>query len=107
MMITPENGVDGLDRLYRVLSAVPQKAALPDDQPIFVLPKRRMSVREAFFAVKETLPTGECGGRILSDMRVSCPPAVCPVVCGEVIDGKLIPYLIKLGFNRLSVVKNP
>lgn len=107
MMITPENGVDGLDRLYRVLSAVPQKAALPDDQPIFVLPKRRMSVREAFFAEKETLPTGECGGRILSDMRVSCPPAVCPVVCGEVIDGKLIPYLIKLGFNRLSVVKNP
>jgi arginine/lysine/ornithine decarboxylase len=64
-----------------------------------------MSVRDAFFSQKETLPTGKCGGRILSDMSVGCPPAVCPVVCGEIIAEDVIPFLTALGIEKLSVVR--
>lgn len=106
-MITPETEKKGLELLYNALSSLPKSAPL-DVRPTAVkLPKRIMSVREAFFSAKEILPTQNCAGRILSDVNISCPPAVCPVVCGELIEEDIIPVLISLKIKELSVIKNP
>lgn len=106
-MITPETEDSGLQRLYSALSSLPQKKPLDIRLPLIRAAKRVMSVREAFFSAKETLPTQDCAGRILSDMNISCPPAVCPLVCGELIEEDMIPALVSLGIKELSVIKNP
>ncbi len=104
-MITPETEDSGLQRLYGVLSSLPQKKPLDIRLPLIRKAKRVTGVREAFFSAKETLPTQDCAGRILSDMNISCPPAVCPLVCGELIEEDMIPALVSLGIKELSVVK--
>lgn len=104
-MISVETGADGLDTLCNSLLRLPRKAEIYDNNIKFKTPEKAMSIRDAFFSQKETLPTGKCGGRILSDMNVCCPPAVCPVVCGETVSEELIPYLINLGIDKLSVVR--
>jgi len=104
-MLTPKTKQNGLDLLCSALCSLPRKEKIRINAPAFKLPERAMSVRDAFFSQKETLPTGKCGGRILSDMSVGCPPAVCPVVCGEIIAEDVIPFLTALGIEKLSVVR--
>lgn len=104
-MITPETEDSGLQRLYSALSSLPQKKPLDIRLPLIRAAKRVMSVREAFFSAKETLPTQDCAGRVLSDVNISCPPAVCPLVCGELIEEDMIPALLEIGIRELSVVK--
>ena len=104
-MITPETEDSGLQRLYGALSSLPQKKPLDIRLPLIRAAKRVMSVREAFFSAKETLPTQDCAGRVLSDVNISCPPAVCPLVCGELIEEDMITVLLEIGIKELSVVK--
>ncbi len=104
-MISKETGADGLDALCSALFSLPKKTEIQKENVKFRIPGRAMSVRDAFFSQKETLPTEKCGGRILSDMNVCCPPAVCPVVCGEIIAEDVIPFLIGLGIEKLCVVR--
>lgn len=105
-MITPEIEDKGLQTLYGVLSALPQKPPVTAKTHKVITAKRVMSIREAFFSQKEILPTQDCAGRVLSDVNISCPPAVCPLVCGELIEAEMIPELLSLGINELSVIKN-
>ena len=104
-MISEKTGADGLDTLCSSLLCLPKKAGISDNGVKFRTPDKAMSIRDAFFSQKEALPTGECGGRILSDMNVICPPAVCPVVCGETVAEELIPFLLDIGIDKLFVVR--
>ena len=106
-MITPEVEEEGLKRLFDVLSSLPQKQALNVKPVTLITPKRVMSVREAFFSQKEILPTRSCAGRVCSDVNISCPPAVCPISCGELVGEDMIPVLLDIGIKELSVIKNP
>ena len=104
-MVSTETGRQGLDILRSALLKLPKRDRKEKNLPRLILPQKAVSIRDAFFAAKESLPTEFCAGRVLSDMNVSCPPAVCPVVCGEIIDEKMIPYLKSIGIDRLSVVR--
>lgn len=104
-MLTPEVEEQGLSRLSDVLSALPKKRALNIRSPFVISPKRVMNIREAFFSAKEILPTQNCAGRVCSDVDIGCPPAVCPLCCGELIDEDMIPALLEIGIKELSVVK--
>lgn len=103
-MINPSTGKRGLDRLVSTLKKLPRLPEIPHNAPALRIPERVMSIRDAFFAQKETLPTLECAGRIFGDAAVSCPPAVCPAVCGELISGECASYLLSLGITECSVV---
>lgn len=105
-MITPETEEEGLIRLYNALSSLSQKQPLQAKRRKIITAKRVMSIREAFFAQKEILPTQNCAGRVLSDVNISCPPAVCPLSCGELIEADMINELLDLNIKELSVVKN-
>ena len=69
------------------------------------LPERVMSIRDAAMAAKETISAKESLGRILSDVSVSCPPAVPIVVSGERIDEDAIRCFEYYGIETCTVVK--
>ncbi len=86
MMITPEIRKRELKRLEDVLSDVPLREPRREGPPPLPRPERVMSLRAAALSPAEAVSPEECEGRILSEARVSCPPAVAPAVGGERID---------------------
>lgn len=104
-MITPQTGARGLSRLVKALGALPAREPVESKRPEPYIPERVLGIREAFFSQKETLPTRECEGRICCDANIGCPPAVSPVVCGELIDAKCVRILLACGIERCTVVR--
>lgn len=105
MMLTPETGKDGIDRLRDVLLSIPKRPAITQQPPEIGLPAKAMSIREAAMAAKEIIPAKESLGRILSDVSVSCPPAVPIVVSGERIDEDALRCFDYYGIDTCTVVK--
>lgn len=106
LMLTPETGADGIARLEKALTAIPQKPAVTVQPPAFSLPERVMSVREAAFAPCETVAVSESVGRVLARASVGCPPAVPIVCCGEKIDEAAAACFAYYGIAECTVVKN-
>ncbi|MBQ5886074.1 MAG: aminotransferase class V-fold PLP-dependent enzyme [Clostridia bacterium] len=105
MMLTPETGTDGIARLQEALLSIPRREAITERPPEMGLPARIMSIREAAMAAKETIPAKDSLGRILSDVSVSCPPAVPIVVSGERIDEDALRCFDYYGIDTCTVVK--
>ncbi|MBR4961125.1 MAG: aminotransferase class V-fold PLP-dependent enzyme [Clostridia bacterium] len=104
-MLTPETGAEGLERLTAALLSLPRKNQIPDAPPVFSLPERVCSPREAAFAPQETLPARSCAGRILAQANTGCPPAVPIVVCGERLTPETIDALLYYGIEFCTVVR--
>ena len=105
LMTTPETGEAGLRRLTEVLTAVPQRTPIREEAPVFSLPERVMSPREAAFAPRVTLPACQCAGRVLAEVHVGCPPAVPVVVCGERMDPAVLEVFRYYGITQCSVIE--
>lgn len=105
LMVTPETGCEGLQRLEKALCAIPAKAPIPAPPPAFCRPERQMSVREAALSPCETLPVSQCEGRVLAAATVGCPPAVPIVMCGEVISREHMECFSYYGIETCTVVK--
>ena len=104
MMITPETGKEGLDRLEQALLSIPKRENSLSAPPDFHLPERALSIREAALSPCENLPVEVCKGRILAAANVGCPPAVPIVVCGERIDKESIERFRYYGIENCTVV---
>ncbi len=107
LMPAPANGEGGLARLKDALLAIPRRPALAQSAPAYHAPFAAMSVRQAAFAPRESLPAGACLGRVLAAPALNCPPCVPIAVCGEVIDGEVLERLRYYGVNRCEVVARP
>lgn len=105
MMLTPETGEDGIARLREALLSIPRRAAITGRPPEMGLPEKVMSIRDAAMAAKEIIPAKDSLGRILSDVSVSCPPAVPIVVSGERIDEDALRCFDYYGIDTCTVVK--
>ena len=105
MMLTPETGKDGIARLEKALLSIPKQPTITGRPPEMGLPERVMSIRDAAMAAKETISAKDSLGRILSDVSVSCPPAVPIVVSGERIDEDAIRCFEYYGIDTCTVVK--
>ncbi len=86
MMITPEIRKKELKKAEEVLVSVPARKQKRAGPPAVPRPERVMSLRAAALCPAEAVPPEKSEGRILSEARASCPPAVAPVVGGERID---------------------
>ena len=104
LMPTPWNAEADLARLEAALLAVPRRAPIPCAAPPYRAPRVALSVREATFAPRETLPVERCEGRVLAAPAVSCPPCVPIALCGEVIDAGVIERLKYYGVATCDVV---
>ena len=105
LMPAPQNADDDLCRLRRALLAIPRRDALPDDAPAYRAPRAVLSLRQAAFAPRETLPADQCLGSILAAPALSCPPCVPIAVCGERVDADVIRRLRYYGIERCEVVR--
>lgn len=105
LMPVPWGDGDALPRLEAALMAVPLRAPLPGCAPEFRAPERALSIREASFAPRESLPAERCLGRVLAAPALSCPPCVPVAVSGEVIDRAVLERLRYYGIVSCEVVK--
>lgn len=106
LMFTPENSEDSLLRLKNVLCGIERKPEITEKAPAIPRAVRRMTAREAMFAISERLDTAQCQGRILASANIACPPAIPVAVCGEVVDKAAIELFEYYGIIECNVVKN-
>ncbi len=106
MMLSPENGEQELGRLEQALCVISRRAPITEKPPVFTLPERVLSPREATFSPHETLPLSRAEGRILALATVGCPPAVPLAVCGERLDRNVLAAMAYYGISECVVVKN-
>ena len=106
LMLTPEIGTEGLQRLKIALTGIPPKPTITTAAPVPGKGISIMSPREAAFCPSATIPVAESLGRILASPSVGCPPAVPIIVCGEEINQSAIDCFMYYGIETCCVT-NP
>lgn len=104
LMLSPYMNEAALAHTADVLCTLERRAPLQRKAPMPHIPPRAATIREAMLAPGERIPLSEAMGRVLSSLSVGCPPAVPPVICGEVIDEKTIEILAYYGINECRVM---
>ena len=66
-------------------------------------PQIKMSLRDAFYAEKETIRKEEANGRISAEDVAECPQVISILLPGELITEQHLPYLND--YETLDVVK--
>ncbi len=103
LMFTPENDVQGLEWLERVLLDIPKREPVSASLPPMCKPERYCTPRQVMLCVGEERDVKDCLGMVLVSPMVSCPPAVPIVVCGEVVDRAAIDLMLYYGVKRCRV----
>lgn len=107
LMLTPENNDGELERLESRVVSIPPKPPLGKKKAVLTeAPQRAVSIREAVMSPSVRVPTREAVGRICAEPAVSCPPAVAPVVSGEVISTEGAELLRAYGISDLRVMRD-
>ena len=105
LMLTPQLGEEGLERLETALKTIPARPPIEEKPPVFRRCAQVLSVREAVLSPCETVPASRAVGRVLAAPSVGCPPAVPILVCGERIDEATVDAFAYYGIKTCSVVK--
>ena len=105
LMLSTESSDHDLDRLRLAFSSLAKKA--PEKLVTFpkAAPKKATSIREALFAQSERISVSDAIGRICASPTVSCPPAIPPIVSGEIIDKNTVAALLYYGIETIDVIK--
>ncbi len=63
----------------------------------------KMTLREAYYSHKETVPKSQAVGRISAEVIAECPPGIAVLLPGELITEEHMPYLVDYDF--IEVIK--
>lgn len=105
LMPSPYNTKDDLKRLETYLCGIEGKPILVNKPPKLEQSKKAMNVRQALFSSSITLDVSKSLGQVCSSVTVSCPPAILPVIPGEVISESSIEVMKYYGIETIRVVK--
>lgn len=105
LMPSPYNTEDDLKRLETCLCGIERKPFLINKPPKLEQSKKAMNVRQALFSSSITLDVSKSLGQVCSSVSVSCPPAILPVIPGEVISKSAIEVMKYYGIETVRVVK--
>lgn len=105
LMPSPYNTKDDLKRLETCLCGIEGKPILVNKPPKLEQSKKAMNVRQALFSSSITLDVSKSLGQVCSSVTVSCPPAILPVIPGEVISETSIEVMKYYGIETIRVVK--
>lgn len=105
LMPSPYNTKDDLKRLETCLCGIERKPLLINKPPKLEQSKKAMNVRQALFSSSITLDVSKSLGQVCSSVTVSCPPAILPVIPGEVISESSIEVMKYYGIETVRVVK--
>lgn len=103
LMLTPSSE-GAVFRIYDMLSALPKRAEITEPMPSLPRGCSSVSIREAMLSPSREVPVRDAVGHILATPSVSCPPAVCVLVCGEVIYEDAVRAFEYYGIDRCRVV---
>ena len=107
MMLSPQTGPEGLEKLESALRRIPRRPPVPEKPPRLPDPDPVLSPAEALLSPAEEVPLAESRGRILADPCVSCPPAVPILVSGERIGDQALRCFAYYGISSVLCVANP
>ncbi len=102
-MPTPENTKEDLARIPLALGENPFSYEEKERMSI-AFTKQMMTIREAMFALPESIPAKASLGRICRVPTVSCPPAIPIAVPGELIDASILKLFAYYGIENVDVV---
>ena len=103
-MFTPEISKSELEYLKQVLCEIPRADAICQKPPMLSKPEQVCSIREALFASSKEVSVQDSLGQILASTRISCPPAIPIVVCGEKIDADAIRCFEYYGVEMCQII---
>ena len=83
---------------YSDICYLENKKHMPMLEPVI-----KMSLRDAYYAEKETLPKEKCIGRIAGEVIAECPPGIAVLLPGELITEAHMPYLVD--YEAIEVIK--
>lgn len=105
LMPSPYNTKDDLKRLETCLCKIERKSVVFNSFPKLERARKVMNVRQAVFAPSMTLNISKSLGQVCSSVSVSCPPAILPVIPGEVISESSVEVMKYYGIETVRVVK--
>jgi arginine decarboxylase len=105
LMPSPYNTKDDFERMQKCLCGIDRKPILINKPPKLEQSKKAMNVRQALFSSSITLDVSKSLGQVCSSVTVSCPPAILPVIPGEVISESSIEVMKYYGIETVRVVK--
>ena len=105
LMPSPYNTKDDFERLQKCLCGIDRKPILINKPPKLEQSKKAMNVRQALFSSSITLDVSKSLGQVCSSVTVSCPPAILPVIPGEVISESSVEVMKYYGIETVRVVK--
>ena len=105
LMFTTQTSKKDFEYLKKILLSIPKMTSIKNATPRIIRPQKALSIRDAVLSPVETVSVDNANGKILSEVTVSCPPAVPIIVSGEVIDDNVISILKYYGVKSVKVVK--
>lgn len=105
LMPSPYNTKDDLKRLETCLCKIEWKSVVFNSFPKLERARKVMNVRQALFAQSTMIEVSKSLGQVCSSVSVSCPPAILPVIPGEVISESSIEVMKYYGIETVRVVK--
>ena len=106
LMISTENTNNDFERIKTAFKTFSADSAFEYSEPGISVPKKAISIRNALFSQSERIQTKDSLDRICASVSVSCPPAVPPIIIGEIINAETIESLLYYGIDEIEVIKN-
>ncbi len=104
LMFSSETKISDIDYVCDFLLSISKKDVINEKQPNFEEVENGMTPYQALFSASEYVSLENAEGRILASPCVSCPPAVCVAVCGEILNSSAIEMFKYYGINDILVV---
>ncbi len=104
-MPSPYNSEEDFIRLEKAFEEIPKKPPIPTEFEMFPRTNSVMSLREAYFAPCEEIPTEQALGRICARSALSCQPSIPLITGGEIFTPDIIKILKNYSIFTVSVVK--
>lgn len=107
MMFSADTENETFDSVLKVLQSLKRNttAVIKTTELPCTITFGNLSIRKALFSEQETVSVDSAVGRICAAPNVSCPPAVPPVMSGEVITKETVEILKYYDIKEIDVVK--
>lgn len=104
-MLSPSNTAKQLKSLEKALKSISPKEKILISPPPPEKNKKVLSIREAVFSPSEEISVENAKGRVLSQLILSCPPAVPIAISGEKLGENSVELLKYYHIAKIKVIK--
>ncbi len=105
LIVTPFNTDGDIERVRRAILDMPISAPVTGRHEGFVLPEKKMTLREAVLSPSEEVSILCAAGRTAADTACPCPPGVPLIMPGEEISPETAELMHDKGIERIRTVK--